>query len=116
MPFAAPLAEMLRKVRSSAWIVVFWTLRAVPVVVVSVLFGAVGAVGVGDGEVAAHGGHERRVGSGAGGDAAVEADQAGAVRRQVDALGVVGDEAVDVDGAAVTVGHLDRAGRGAGGR
>ena len=41
MPLGAPLAEMLRKVRSSAWIVVFWTLMAVPVVVVSVLFGAV---------------------------------------------------------------------------
>ena len=41
MPFGAPLAEMLWKVRSSAWIVVLATLSAVPVVVVSVLFGAV---------------------------------------------------------------------------
>jgi hypothetical protein len=39
MPFAAPLAEMLRKLRLAAPIVVFCTLRPVPVVVVMVLLG-----------------------------------------------------------------------------
>ena len=41
IPLAAPLDEMLRKVRSSAPMVVLTTLSAVPVVVVRVLSGAV---------------------------------------------------------------------------
>ena len=43
MPLGAPLAEMLWNVTSAAPMVV-WMLRAVPVVVVIVLFGAVAAL------------------------------------------------------------------------
>ena len=115
IPFAAPLAEMLRKVRSSAWMVVFWTLSAVPVVVVSVLFGAVAPLVSVTATLPLTVALKAVL-------APVEAVMPPSKRTRpvplVDRLMPVrgvGDEAVDVDGAAVAVGDLDRAGRGAGG-
>ena len=104
-----PFEEMLRNVRSSAWMVVFWTLSAVPVVVVSVLFGAVAPLVSVTAMVPPAGGVEGRGGAGGEVHAAVEADGGAGVGGEVDAAAVGGGEVgVEVDGAAGAAGDLDQ--------